>query len=268
MKTILLHIYSDDTMDARLQVALDLARAHDGHIVALQVHNFLPLPDMGMGGVVDTGVIVAETLRQDEDYRTKFEERLANEDVKWSWLEATGDPAEELVSNGNFADIILVGQPHTNHFERTPLPIAAEVALRAPAPVMVVPARIEKFDCAAPIVIGWDGSRGASQAIRAALPILKRATSVHLVTVGPDTGKLPMLDAPTWLFRHGVKTELHAIDAPRANAAAELKSFALARKAAAIVMGAYGHSRLREAIFGGVTREMLRKSPVPLIMSH
>lgn len=268
MKTILLHVYADDAMDARLQVALDIARAYDAHIAALQVHNFLPTPDMGMGGIVESGIIVAELQKQDESYRILLEKRLAHEDVKWSWLEATGDPADELVANGNFADLILIGQPHHNSAERTPLPIAGEVTLHATAPVMVVPPSIKRFDPTGPIVVGWDGSREASHAVRMALPLLRRASAVHLLAVGIEKGKLPALDAPAWLFRHGVKSELHEVGRTRANAAVEIKAFADAQAASAIVMGAYGHSRLREAIFGGVTRELLLNSRIPLVMSH
>ncbi|VAV94203.1 hypothetical protein MNBD_ALPHA04-1478 [hydrothermal vent metagenome] len=97
--------------------------------------------------------------------------------------------------------------------------------------------------------------------------MLKLASEVHVVMI--DEGKdLPSLDASTYLSRHGIASELHQISAKKRKASEVIEAFAVEKDAAAIVMGAYGHSRLRETLMGGVTREQLFRSKFPLLMGH
>ncbi len=268
MKTILLHVYEDHAMEARLQVALDLARAHDAHVEAVQTHGFAVSADMGMTGAFDAAVITMEMREQEDVYRKHLESRLGGEDVRWNWHDINGEPTQILADNSNFADIILVGQPGRAKDGVAALSIAGDLLFSTQTPLMLVPAESKAFDSTAPVIAAWDGSSAAAHAIRAALPFFRTASSVHLVTVGDRDQIFSCVDAASWLSRHGIHAESHVLRWDDYSIAEHLGHFAARMNASAIVMGAYGHSRLRETLFGGVTRELMKSSRLPLIMAH
>jgi nucleotide-binding universal stress UspA family protein len=144
-----------------------------------------------------------------------------------------------------------------------------DVLQSARAPILVQPQELNTFDVFGPAVVGWNGSFEAANALRAALPLLKMASAVHIVTVEePKEYRLPSLAASTYLSRHGVTSELHA--RPKSDMPVEKAIIETAQvmDAGYIVMGGYGHSRVREFIFGGVTRTLLSECAIPLIMGH
>lgn len=268
MKTLLLHMHSDNALDARMQVAFDMARAYGSHIAALQTHaGFVPT-DMGFVGSIDASAITAELREQEDKFRALQETRFEKEGVNWSWHEADGEAGEALIANSIFADIVLIGQSSAAGGNVAALSIAGDVAMRATPPTMVIPASCKSFDPMGPIVVGWDGGKEASRAIRGALPLLAKARSVHLVTIARDAHKLPPLEAATWLDRQGVRAEMQIVEANASGIADQLLGIASRIGASALVTGAYSHSRLREALLGGVTRALISTSDIPLIMSH
>lgn len=120
------------------------------------------------------------------------------------------------------------------------------------------------------VVVAWDGSRGAARAVGDALPLLSRAKTVEVVTITPDTklGGLPAAEIAKHLARHGLKVELRSLTAESIGLSNCILSHAADQSADLIVMGGYGHSRLREFMLGGMTREMLQSMTVPTFMSH
>ena len=117
-------------------------------------------------------------------------------------------------------------------------------------------------------MIAWDGSLEASHALRMTLPMLLRASAVHVVTVTEGHREFPATDAARYLARHGIEAELHGWPAEGRSTAEALNTAADRLSAAYAVMGAYGHTRLREAVLGGATRDMLHEAGVPLLMAH
>ena len=121
------------------------------------------------------------------------------------------------------------------------------------------------------ILLCWDGSRSAARAAADALPFLRRAKLVEVVTVASEPAKsdeMPGADIAHHLARHGVKVELKRIVTAETDVASTILSHAADSSADFLVMGGYGHSRLREFILGGVTREILASMTVPVLMSH
>lgn len=269
MKSILLHICDDNALDSRMQVALDLARAHEAHLTCLQPSvQFTPVPYAPMAGHFVSDINITDMQEAEQAHRERVEYRLKSEDVPWNWQLGLGDPATLLVEQSGLADLLVLSQPAGKGAKpNDPLPIAGEVAIHAHAATMIVPAESTSFDSVKPVVVAWNGSKESSRAIRFALPILRLASDVHVVTV--DEGKqLPPLDASTYLSRHGVSSDLHQLNAGKRRTGEVIEEFAQEAGASAIVMGAYGHSRLRETLMGGVTRDQLRGSRLPLIMGH
>jgi nucleotide-binding universal stress UspA family protein len=144
-----------------------------------------------------------------------------------------------------------------------------DVVLGGRTPVLAMPATARHVDPTGCAIVAWDGSAPAAAALTRATPLLKRAQAVHIVTVEEaDKDRFPSTEAAEYLARYGVAVELHAL--PREGAAIEtiLAETAVRLGADWMVMGFYGHGRMREMIFGGVTRALLRDTRIPLLLAH
>lgn len=271
MKSVLLHIHEDHGAESRLQAACDIARASGAHIHCVQV---TAMPDFVAadvyGGSSMAPAMMAELYDIDEKARMRVEERLAHEDVRWDWRHAEGDIIHGLLSAASLTDGIIVTLPSGPRKEfADPLHLAADLALGGRTPVIAVPQDMRAFNVIGRAVVAWDGSQEASAALRLAVPLLKLAEEVHVVTV-EEAGKYPFpaTDAPEYLARHGIKCQFHTWPQDGRSVEAALKAAIGVLKPDWMVMGAFGHSRLREIVFGGVTRTMLRDVRVPLLLAH
>lgn len=271
MKSVLLHVHDDDALDDRLQVALDICRSFDAHLTCIQVTpynayvSFEPL-----GGVYTQAAILESVRAQENELRGRIEGRLAQDDVRWDWVLADGPVVPTLVRASALCDLLIIGQyPGSGEVPSRPLPIVDEIVLHATCAVLLVPSGVAEFDAGRPVVIGWNASPEAAHALRQALPILRAASSVHIVSVGDDRDAFPQIAANTYLSRHGVPSDLHTLAASTGGTTAGIiEAFAVQRGASCLVMGAYGRSRFREALLGGVTRDLLRTSRIPLLLGH
>ena len=117
-------------------------------------------------------------------------------------------------------------------------------------------------------VIGWNASPEAAHAVRAAVSFLKNAEFVDIASVGENGEAFPQTAANAYLSRHGIASDLHELPGSNRNAAQILHDFAVSKQASVLVMGAYGRSRLREILLGGVTRDLLATSKIPLLLAH
>ncbi|NNC71492.1 MAG: universal stress protein [Sphingomonadaceae bacterium] len=270
MKSVLLHIHRDHGQEARLQAALDIVRTFDGHLTCLQATPFETyIIGDPFGGVYALPQMIAEIRKGEEAERRTIEDRLKREGVSWDWLSYDGSAAKVLADNSWLADLAIVSVlTDKSESGRTP-PIAADVVLHARAPVLVVPDEATGFDCSAGAMIAWNGSRESSQALRAALPLLRMADAVTVICVAEEQSKgLPPTAAATFLSRHGVACNL--VEQPREHrsVADTLRAAISAGGPGYLVMGAFGHSRLRERVLGGVTHDLLANPPKPLLLAH
>lgn len=272
MKSVVVHVGLDSGQDARFRVAVDIVQAFDGHLTCVQpatpIDAYMPVDPFG--GAAFIGDSFATARKAEDDLRVSVEEKLGKEGVAWDWHCHAASAARVLVSHSWLSDLIVVSGPPTNWAARLGMPpIAAEVVTRAPVPTLVVPDEAQGFAVDGPAVVAWNGSPESCQAVRAALPLLKRARSVSLVCVEvAQRDRLPPLHAAEFLSRHGVPSEVVPLE-PRGRPVADvLCDAAEDRHAAYLVMGAYGHSRWQESLLGGVTRDMLIGNPLPLLLAH
>jgi nucleotide-binding universal stress UspA family protein len=267
MKSILLHVGDDNAMEARLQATLDLARAFDAHITCLQVTPVELLVSSDFyGGIYATTELVEEIHQLAMHTRATLEQRLAGEGVRWDWLDTTEDPAFALIERSGLTDVVVMGLPSENAARARSL--IADVVTTVRAPVLVVPEGLRSFDCEGVAFIAWNGSMEAAHALRSALPLLVRASQVRLVTVTDDDVRLPARTAAEYLCRHGVASEICDWQRGTGRISDVLIEDARAVGSAYLVAGAYGHTRFREAILGGVTRELLEAASLPLLLTH
>lgn len=266
MKNILLLAHDDLGQEARFQAALDVCRAVGGHLTCLDVAVPMLVADDSFGSVA-TAALLKDEVKREQLNRAKLEARLNHEDVSWTWIESTGQIAPMLRRHSTLADLIVVSR----ELDDFPLPdmqaVASDVVVRGGKPVLAVPEHHERLDLSV-AVVAWDGSLAAAAALTAAVPLLQLAERVIVLEVDGKSHETPGEDVATYLSRHGIHARVEWVEALEAGVARTILDAAARHEAGYIVMGGFGHSRMREALFGGVTREMMSSSPRPLFLAH
>ncbi|KAB7646367.1 universal stress protein [Polymorphobacter fuscus] len=269
MKTILVPIDADEGQEARLQAAFDLARACSGQVVAVQVTPYAAyaVGDAGLGAFPITSLIEAvEGERRRE--RTAVEARFAAEAVEWQWVARDGDLVDSLAMLARLADIVVMNSGPFSAAASAKIALTGDVAIGAPTPVLAVPPASRGLMVAGPALVAWDGSQEAALAMRAAMPLLRMAASVTVLTVEEKNPDLRARDAAAYMARHGINADVMERSADGDSIETVIRAVLTETGVTWMVQGAYGHSRLRQTIFGGVTRGLLGDAPVPMLIAH
>jgi len=276
MRSILLHIYEDECFEARFQVALDVARQCNGRITCAQAVPY----DFGVPhdfyGTMSAEMIV-EYQKVANEAREEIERDLENEGVSWSWARSNGCATGLIGRKAPLHDVVVVGAHDPLELPHSPSRFVGELTERVRAPIIAVPPDSRGLDLESPVVVAWNGAPESAHALRAAVPALSRASEVHILSVSEPkkkkkreaTSELPSLTPAAYLALHDIKSEVAELKRVKGKSIAEtLMVGAMARDAGYIVMGAYGHSRFRESVLGGVTRDMLCDPLLPLFLAH
>jgi nucleotide-binding universal stress UspA family protein len=272
MRSILLYVHDDAGLEARLQVALDLCRALDGHLSCLQATPY----DLGVAGdfyYPVTAQLASQLEQEAKDIGQRLETRLANEDVRWDWIRTSGLAQFQIPRIAPLHDLLVIGSTDPLGIPDRPSKLVSDLVSQIRLPVLNIPSSVNSLHPDSTAVVAWNGSPEAAHALRAAIPLLIRAANVQILTVreqeGDEKFDMPPTGAAKYLARHGVEARIVELPHAAGSSIAEiLLDAAEKRNAAYMVMGAYGHSRLRERILGGVTREMLSAPSIPLFLYH
>lgn len=274
IKTILLCLNELDTLPQLLQAAGLLGGKFNAHIKGLYVVPAVTIygaESMAMSPVMYDGVHLYFKDRLAKA-REAFEEAMRKEGLTHDFqpVEAENpDIVPDILANARDVDLlILAARP-----ERSNEPIDADmierVVIGAGRPVLVIPRQGNlklSFD---DVVLGWDESREAARAVFDSLPLIRKASRVRICTINAEAdGTVPGGPLAEALDRHGIKAETHRLTGNARHAGDVLLQAAKDFGSGLIVMGCYGHSRFTELVFGGATRQVLRKLDVPVLMSH
>ena len=255
-RDILVHLSQDRRSPARLDAAIGLAERHGGRVTGVYVRSRPASP----GRNSPAAAVEAEA---------QFTERMTRTDVLHEWRLLQGNPVEAVTTSARYADITVIGQ--TDHDDDAGIAgMADSLVLDAGGPVLVWPYAGTFDTCAETVLLAWNGTREAKRALSDALPLLRQANNVIVFSIGTDDGMhLPGAEASAHLARHGVKADArHRPESSDISAADILLSAISDYGVDLLVMGAYGHHRLRELLLGGMTRDILRRMTVPVLMSH
>jgi nucleotide-binding universal stress UspA family protein len=273
MRSILLHVEDDPSLEARVQTALSLARTTSGHVTCLHITPIEAYVAFDSFGGVFVMEKVLEALTDQEDaLHARVEAAFRKEDVSWDYRKSTGSVVQVLLSYGALADVIVTGRVHRGgKSERAALGQLGDVIMKSRVPVLITPDAGAVFDPSGKAVIGWNDSYEAANAVRSALPLLKYASNVEVISVEEPAEKNAALFPSTrlleYLSRHDINAEL-TVEKEVDFVSETLLAAALDGGASYLVLGGFGHSRIREYVFGGVTRAMLESSPVNLVIAH
>ena len=274
-KDILVHFENTPTGIKRLHAAASLAQTYEAHLAGLLLQQ-APVP------LIFDGAAAVDVLALEELARERIEAGFAAMTAALSQRNVSVEPrtarfydgklASVVAHHGRHSDLLVLGQPDP---EGTILGRATldEVLISTGRPVLVVPFIGPGSTIGERILIVWDGGREAARAVADALPLLERAKHVALISVNArgltrERGERQDADIGVHLARHGVRVEVRHDQAEKAEPADLVLNAVADQDIDLIVMGAYGHSRMREFVLGGMTRSMLDHMTVPVLMSH
>lgn len=280
-KSILLNVPREDG-DVAMDVAAELAAKQGARLTGLYIAD--PVIESPSYVVADAGWIpepeeelqarIERTREHAAAAERHLRERAAVAGVaEVDWRFAEGDSATTLCRFARCADLLVMGQVDPDRTERRQrLDLPGEVALAAGRPLLVVPYTGQYAVLGTHALIAWNGSRDAARAVYDAMPLLEKSERVTVLAVNAPHEAAANTDSSQdlidYLAVHGVSAQASKVRADDIDVGNLLLSRAADLGADLLVMGAYGHSRLRELVFGGVTRRLLSELTLPALMSH
>ncbi|MCH9672831.1 MAG: universal stress protein [Gammaproteobacteria bacterium] len=271
VKTLLVHVDNAKACEGRIAAAAALANRFDAELSGIYVTESFPY------GYAD-GMMLSPTVvqRVEEEIAASakaaedaFCDAAASVTSGTRWTALTGPRMERLSVAARCVDLAIVGQHNADDARSPSVGLAGDIALTAGRPVLMIPS----IGAGSPIgerpMVAWNGSREAARAVTDAMPFLLAASRVDLFAVGDVAAQgASASDAAAHLARHGIDVEMHALPGDKYEPEDYLLSYAVDLGTDLLVMGAYGHSRTREFVFGGVTRTVLSEVLIPTLLSH
>ncbi|HZB90594.1 MAG TPA: universal stress protein [Stellaceae bacterium] len=281
LKDILLYVDEARGHDARIALAVELARRNGAHLTGLfsvEPYGYSALAAPGGPDFAATEAFQeleeqrrATRLALGEGLRDELDKAAQRAGINREWRVVEDPAAEAMALHARYADLAVVGQADPDN-RPVGAGVVEAVLLSAGRPVLAVPF-IGAASLGQRVLIAWNASREAARAVNDALPLLTAAERVTVLSINPaqgiaDEGELPAVDIALHLARHGVKAEAAHTESEDIGVGDVILSRAADLSADLIVMGGYGHSRAREFILGGATRTLLQSMTVPVLLSH
>jgi nucleotide-binding universal stress UspA family protein len=292
LKDVLVHTDNSGSSKVRLEYATQLSEAHDANLTGLyvaasphknvrsygQTPNYI-VPDLG-GRSLKEYDEKAHALQEEhqehaqlasERARSRFEEASIARKIRHDWIHTEGSMSDALTHYARFCDVAIVGQPgpeSQRHFGETP---TDHLILSVGHPVLIVPNMVKGFTIGKRIMVAWDRSPLATRAVHNSRPFLRNAESVHVLAINLTSeqgGKVPGSGICEHLAHHDINASPVHVESDTEALSKIILTKAKELDIDLIIMGAYGHSRLREKILGGNTYHLLNHSPIPLLMNH
>lgn len=273
---ILVHLDRTAHSDARLGVAALLAARHGAGLIGLRVEAHPHIPQALRGGIrpaaleAQAQALAADTARIEADFRAKA--AAQGLPAEW-WCDSceTEWAIGRVVERARHASLIVVGQQAHDHEEELPGgELLHQLLLAAGRPVLVVPETEPAPEAPGRrVAVAWNNTRESARALTDALPILAQAEAVQVIAVGEaPEGYDSLTEIGRHLARHRITARCRQVRAADHDVGAAILAGAAEFGADLVVMGGYGHSRMREVVLGGATRHVLRHALLPVLMSH
>lgn len=256
--------------------ALEFGRTHDAHVTGLAV-SFEPVVPAFAAAPMPVDYMQAaheQAIAAANEAKKEFDElaRLAAAKSESRMVEIlTGGPLESVLVHCRPTDLVVIGQANPDQPEPMRELMIETILFESGVPVMLVPYIGSNAFQPKNVLIGWDGSSTATRAIHAALPVLEHADKITLLVIEKHAHKdegQPGADVANYLARHNMNVTIDVVTNPQTSVADTVLNQVSDNGNDLVVMGGYGHSRMREFLFGGATREILDAMTVPVLMAH
>jgi nucleotide-binding universal stress UspA family protein len=276
-KDLLVHLDDSEGCASRVAAAVRLAAAHGAHLTGFYPIVEIPLLDAIRDRIPRDirASMAAEAQAQAEAALQRFRDAAGRGGIAHATRTdhaLTTTLARVLGMHARYADLVVLGQAGpAEPPDVGDLP--EEVVLASGRALLVVPHDWVPGPLGERVLIAWDASREAARAVSEAMPILDQAASVLVASINPEStplgrGELPGTDIASHLARHGIEAEVRSIEVDRMDVGEGLLSLAADTARDLLVMGAYARSRLRQLVLGGVTRTVLERMTLPVLMAH
>ena len=273
-RTLMVHLELGQPNDRLLNIAADLAHRLKAHVVGIATCQPIRL-DWG-DAYISTEVLAEDRKEIEKEmgeaekaFRTAMKEKASS--IEWRSTVTLGSLANYIAEQARAADLIITGRDiGASFFDHTRRVGIADLVMEAGRPILIVPKGQDQLPLSH-VLVGWKGTRECRRAVADALPLLKLAYQVTVIEIASDEemshAKHHVSDVVDWLNRHGVKATIKAIPAMGPDSD-RLQEQAREMQADLVVAGAYGHSRLREWVLGGVTGDFLLDPDRCVLLSH
>jgi nucleotide-binding universal stress UspA family protein len=275
-RTLLVHLNDKRRAEAVLEPVVSLARRHQAHVIGVHAYPSVPAPPVA---VIDAskvpGSIAAGERKETTEIAAAFARMTGNQPfvAEWRALKVPHvDLAPVVLDHARCADLIIAGQTDPD-WEQSPLMDFPErLALESGRPTLIIPYVGRYREIGHKVVIAWKAARESARAVFDALPMLASAERVDILEIkerrDDENSLAPDTAIAASLARHGIKATVRTSVAVDIGIGDEILSRVADAGADLLVMGAYGHSRMREMIFGGATHHLMRHMTVPTLFSH
>jgi len=280
LKDILVHLDTTTRCAVRLEAAARLAVQNGAHLTGLHVIDIpsanyfygaaMPFVPANPEEIVER--IRAEATEAAAPVEAAFRDCVRRNAIAGEWRMLEGTPHTTVALHARYADLTVVGQPNPDERQADDA-VTLTTVMTSGRPVLAIPFAGDFPIIGEHVLIAWNASREAARAVNDALPLLTGAKQVTILAINPQRGlagqgDVPAADIALHLTRHGVKAEAAHTVARDISDGEALLSYAADIGADLIVAGAYGHSRARELVFGGVTRTLIAEMTAPVLLSH
>ena len=285
LKDLLVYVDQSKHASARLRLAADLARRHQSRLTALYVNELTPaqrheqsIAELGLGAaeaISQTNRGIRQSIGESiKALRSALEDIERNHGVEVEWRCLDGAASTLVPQHARFADLCILSQDTSAVATATGYTFAEQLLFVTGRPVVFIPAQGSFDTLGRHVFVAWNSSRASTRAVNDALPLIERAEKVTLLAVNPAEfaeryGALPPERMVEHLQRHGASVDgiwLNGI--PSGSIADAVQAEAHKVGADLIVAGAFGHPRLWEKMMGGVTRDLLARMNLPVLMSY
>jgi nucleotide-binding universal stress UspA family protein len=277
-KTIMVALNEVDRVDTLLDFTIEAADYQNAHVIGLYV---IPAVQVYPSVAIDLSPQIFEAYgnffkRHARHVKEMFESRMRRSGLAFEWCLIRGETplvADSVIEHGMAADLIIASQVERSDSFGVELDFVGRLVMGLGRPLLLVPTAARFKNLCRSVLIGWNGTREAARAAFDAIPLLEQAEAVTITWVDPQKTlegprTVPCAELATALTRHGIKTTAEGFPTAGLTAGEALKMRAIDLGVDLLVMGAYGHTRISEFVFGGATEYMLKEMPIPIFMSH
>lgn len=276
-KNILVHLDHSSGCQNRLNIAFELARKFDAQLTGLFI-----VPDYVVPSYVEAQIsvdlitdVTEKAVARARDTLAGYQKLADESGVSMGAHVVEGQVIPILREHTKYSDLLVLGQDQPDDPDNASYGLADALLFEGACACMVVPHSGKLEAPGKRVLLTWNASRESARALREAMPFLTRAETVVVLSSEPDDGDIETArghphaqELDRLLKSHGIEAVSSGISDPDISTTDAIIGQAADMNADMVIMGAYGHARLREIILGGVTRDLLKQSPVPLFLAH
>ena len=268
IKDIIVYVDNDKDCEYRLESATSLCRTFEAQLTGLYLLQKISIPAYA-GAYVPIQVFEAndeQTTKLRDKAKTVFAAVAEAENINSHFSAVEGDVSTALNRYSRYADLLIVPQRKNDRFDFNPYYQLSDVLLGAACPVLLLPDNKPPALPPETVLLAWDGERECARALKAAMPMLLKVKKIDVVSIDHEDDDAK--DVARHINRHDFEVEVHLVDRGDLDIGDVVLNKAADLKSQMIIMGAYGHSRIRELMLGGTTRHVLEHVQLPVLFSH